>query len=532
MDIDDIPRLGWLVEPSPVSEVASLAEALGLGWLGVKRDDLLPGLHGSTKVRKLDTLLAAPPWRDAPAWMSVGALGSGHLVSCVAAAHVLGRELHAHLFWQQPGSTVLDNLAVTAAGATSLRWSRSRVRMVLGRPSLGLAMLRDARPARVGGALFIPPGATTPAALVGVVRAGLELASQVRAGALPAPEHLYVALGSGGTAAGLAVGLGLAGLDTTVHCVSVVESALSSNRRLRGLVRGLVHHLEARGCGRITPAPWTVVRGFVGQGYGVPTLEGRRACTVMARHGVPLEPTYTGKALAGLMAAAPELRGARVLFWNTRRGPLPPPPPHWRDKLPADLRRALDGAGHRSNRRLFLFGAGAATALALTLNRFGGYAEIGAWRGHTLGIPAAHVLIAAAEAVLLPSPPRPVSVDIAQRVDDYVTRLPPAKRDEIAMLFPAIEHGTFLGGHLSRFTELSHDARREHLRALRAMGGLAAAAARGLRDLVMIGAYQRPEAWEAMGYDGPMMPAEPRAIWEPYASMVAPPGQLPPGAAL
>lgn len=53
---------------SPVAEAPELAARLGLGWLGVKRDDLLSAQHGGTKVRKLDYLLASEPFASAPRW--------------------------------------------------------------------------------------------------------------------------------------------------------------------------------------------------------------------------------------------------------------------------------------------------------------------------------------------------------------------------------------------------------------------------------------------------------------------------------
>ncbi|XYH95018.1 hypothetical protein ACMHYB_45525 [Sorangium sp. So ce1128] len=59
--IDRIPRLGWVGAPSPVAALPRLASALGLDFLGVKRDDLCEPVHGGMKMRKLDYVLAAPP---------------------------------------------------------------------------------------------------------------------------------------------------------------------------------------------------------------------------------------------------------------------------------------------------------------------------------------------------------------------------------------------------------------------------------------------------------------------------------------
>ena len=50
--------------------------------------------------------------------------------------------------------------------------------------------------------------------------------------------------------------------------------------------------------------------GFTGPGYGIPTPEGVEAIRLVARtEGVFLDPTYTGKAMAGLIA---EIQSGRI----------------------------------------------------------------------------------------------------------------------------------------------------------------------------------------------------------------------------
>jgi 1-aminocyclopropane-1-carboxylate deaminase/D-cysteine desulfhydrase-like pyridoxal-dependent ACC family enzyme len=53
----------------------------------------------------------------------------------------------------------------------------------------------------------------------------------------------------------------------------------------------------------ITEQAVIVHGGFIGQGYGIPTAEGAEAIRIAARsEGIFLDPTYTGKALAGYIA--------------------------------------------------------------------------------------------------------------------------------------------------------------------------------------------------------------------------------------
>jgi 1-aminocyclopropane-1-carboxylate deaminase/D-cysteine desulfhydrase-like pyridoxal-dependent ACC family enzyme len=60
----------------------------------------------------------------------------------------------------------------------------------------------------------------------------------------------------------------------------------------------------------VKPEDVLVRDGFIGPGYGVPTPEGVEAIRLVARaEGIFLDPTYTGKAMAGLIA---EIRSGRI----------------------------------------------------------------------------------------------------------------------------------------------------------------------------------------------------------------------------
>ena len=137
--LDTLPRLGWSNEPTPVLEMPTLAADLGLDWLGTKRDDLTSPLWGGAKTRKLDYLLAAPPWGQAPAWASVGAIGSGQMVALTAASQQLGRDVEAFLFWEPLSAGVVDSLAYVASHARAIHYHHSRTSLALRRPGLLLA---------------------------------------------------------------------------------------------------------------------------------------------------------------------------------------------------------------------------------------------------------------------------------------------------------------------------------------------------------------------------------------------------------
>jgi D-cysteine desulfhydrase len=529
-ELDALPRLGWVQAATPVTALPSIAEELGLEFFGVKRDDLLEPLHGGAKPRKLDYLLAAQPFRDAEVWSSVGGIGSGSLVAITGAAARLGRRLEAHMFWTTVSEGVVENLAFTASGPTRIHFYPSRVALALQSP----AML-GAAPAR--GRAIVPAGATSATGLLGMVRAGVEVADQIRAGELPTPDRVYVPLGSGGVAAGLSVGLALGGVSTTVAAIAVVERALSMGARIASLQRAALAELARAGLAPPAPVPIAIDHAHLGRGYAQPTKASLEACARFAPLGLTLEPVYTGKAMAALRGDARKLGLRRVLFWQTaRRGPIPHAA-DYADRLPPALARALaDPAafGRRVTRRRVLV-AVAATVTGAIVARTSGYGTPPPWPRQALAAWEASVVTAAAEALLAPFATPDELSRVARGVDRCLATMAPEVQREAHGMFALIEHGTLLGGRLPRFTNLAPDARERFLSGLEARGGLFALAYRGLRDLCMFAFYAQESTWPAIGYGGPLRPRgyDPRGPdrwqWASYDELVAPPGTPPRG---
>lgn len=312
-DFESFTRLGLLSEVSPVHGLPAVAAQLGLRELWVKRDDLIPRFGGGNKVRKLDTLLAQPFYQVAGHWHSSGAIGSSQLVVAARIARSMGREFTAHACSQPFAPDVMRTLGHLQATASQVIRYRNRATMALANPAL---MTRQAW----RGAAIIPPGATCPAGNLGFVRAGIELAQQIRDGELPRPERIYLALGSGGTAVGLSMGLALSELSIPVHAISVVEPVFVNRVRISGLVRRLRKTLVAGGVSQAKTLKLQLVldTAHVGPGYAHPSAESQAACERLANFDLRLDLSYTGKAMAALLHDAATLpKGGKVLFWHT-----------------------------------------------------------------------------------------------------------------------------------------------------------------------------------------------------------------------
>jgi D-cysteine desulfhydrase len=167
---------------------------------------------------------------------------------------------------------------------------------------------------------LVPTGGTSVLGALGYLNAGLELAEQVRAGLLPEPAAIFVALGSGGTGAGLIAGLRLGGLASRLIGVRVSDILPPSPHRLLRMARACLTRFAPDRPLTLSPRDVEIDGGFIGAGYGAPTDAGEAAARLLAEHqGIALETTYTAKCLAALLARAgePGLRQRPLLFWNT-----------------------------------------------------------------------------------------------------------------------------------------------------------------------------------------------------------------------
>ena len=132
---------------------------------------------------------------------------------------------------------------------------------------------------------------------------------------MPMPDVVYAALGSCGMVAGLSSGLRHA-RPPEIVAVRVVGGPFCGETATRRLARD-VDAMLSRFRRDVPAAPrLRVEAGHLGRGYGYSTQASRRAVAIAAEHGLFLDPIYTGKVMAALLADAEtgRLDGKRVLF--------------------------------------------------------------------------------------------------------------------------------------------------------------------------------------------------------------------------
>jgi 1-aminocyclopropane-1-carboxylate deaminase/D-cysteine desulfhydrase-like pyridoxal-dependent ACC family enzyme len=315
--------------PTPVERIRALSTAASELW--VKRDDLTSDVYGGNKVRKLELFFGAAREAGKSRILTIGAAGSHQVVATAIFGARHGFEVEAVLV-PQPGSAhARENLRVAVAHGLRANVAPA---WALGPP---LVMARLAR--RRGDTFFIPLGGSSPLGTLAFVDAGRELAAQVRAGQMPEPDVAVVALGSGGTAAGLAVAFEETGLRTRVVGVAVsrpVSALAAMARRLAG-ASAVAAKLSAD-VGERAARRLEVTSAFLGKGYGHATRAGEEATAAAAAlpatgparvaaaaGGLALDATYTAKAFACALDRVRDGSDRTVLYWHTlSSAPLDP----------------------------------------------------------------------------------------------------------------------------------------------------------------------------------------------------------------
>ena len=300
--LDSFPRVSLGNFPTPIHRLDNISSLLNTNVF-LKRDDLTGLGLGGNKTRKLEFLLADAMRQGAELVFTTGGAQSNHAMLTAAACARLG--LRCILILKKRGVTAcLGNQLLERLMGTEVifmdtdDYADIYAEMDRMGQDLGLPYYK------------IPCGGSNALGSLGYVNCVREITAQ---GSF---DHLICTEGSGGTMAGLALGAKLFAPDMQVHGMMVDTDPFDVITP--ALMREAAALLEAEV--EIGPEDYPL-RDMCGPGYGLSSEEGNAAIRLLAgREGIFLDPVYTGKAFAGLLAMARE--GAfrpedRVLFLHS-----------------------------------------------------------------------------------------------------------------------------------------------------------------------------------------------------------------------
>jgi D-cysteine desulfhydrase len=303
--------------PTPLWHSVALDALVGT-TVWVKRDDMTGGAEAGNKIRKLEYLLAEALDRRATCVITCGAVQSNHARATALLAARVG--LRSLLFLRtvapgvahaMTGNLLLDRLAGAEIRLITPDQYRRRNEL-MNEAAAELAQRGET-------AYVIPEGGSNGLGALGYVDAMREVREQLDLGLAGGPEPFDAvvhACGSGGTAAGVALGARRFEVASAVHAMAVCDDRDYFTEVITRIV-GEALELDSRLVG---PAALTVHDAWKGPGYGLINVEQRDfLIEVTRRTGMVLDPVYSVKALFALSQLEPKPR--RVLFLHT--GGLP-----------------------------------------------------------------------------------------------------------------------------------------------------------------------------------------------------------------
>jgi 1-aminocyclopropane-1-carboxylate deaminase/D-cysteine desulfhydrase-like pyridoxal-dependent ACC family enzyme len=292
--------------PTPLIPAPRLAEVMGAGALYVKRDDLTGFALAGNKARPLEFLLADALADGADTLVTGGAPGSNFCAAAAAAARRAGLGCQL-VIAGQPGQ-LGPALALARSWGAAVRWTG-----VPERDSVDAGLPAAAAELAAGGRrpYLIPRGGATGLGAVGYALAAAELREQLAAYGV-GTVRVVVAVGSGGTLAGLVAGNVMMGRPLRLAGASVSRPPEETAGRVLALARECLSLLSP---GDDVRPDDVVVADARGPGHGLASPEGIAAAEqAMRTEGLMVDPVYTAKALALVSRYA---AGGNVVFWHT-----------------------------------------------------------------------------------------------------------------------------------------------------------------------------------------------------------------------
>ncbi len=317
--LQDIPWIEIGNYPSKIERLEQMGTAHGFSSLYIKRDDRIHDLYGGNKVRKLEYLLADAEKRKKKTLVTLGGVGSNQVLATAIFGAERGFKTIGIMLDQPNAEYVRKNLLLDKYFGADLVYAKDSLSEVL-------AFVSEYTKAELDGRkpYFVTAGASSSIGNMGFVNAAFELKQQIESGETPEPDYIIAACGSIGTTAGLNLGCRLAGLNTKVIGVRVAMPWLVTKWRMQRMIGHINDFMRKYD----KTVPKLMVRkddlfllgDYLGKEYACFTEEG---CCVVDEmrdlEGIPLDHTYTGKAMAGGLDWLKKRKeqDKTVLFWNT-----------------------------------------------------------------------------------------------------------------------------------------------------------------------------------------------------------------------
>lgn len=290
------PRINLANLPTPLQPLSRLSKKLSGPTIWVKRDDLTHTAVSGNKIRKLEYVVAEALQQRCDVIITCGGIQSNHCRATALICAQLGLKCHLILRGAQPdcleGNTFLANLA----GAKITYLEPAAYRKNLTQEFTRLQASYEEQGLR---AYCIPTGASDEVGLWGYYSMAGELKKDIELNNLNV-QLIGCATGSGGTHAGLALGMHHLKVNTQVRGYAVCDSAAYFKDKCEQDINAWYQRYLPNSL--VDMPNLDVSDEFIGPGYGIAEPEIYQTIRDLAQlEGLILDPVYTAKAFYGLL---------------------------------------------------------------------------------------------------------------------------------------------------------------------------------------------------------------------------------------
>lgn len=316
MNTSDFDRRNYIAAPTPIEHLPRLSRLLDCGInIYVKRDDTLS--LGGSKTRALEFIMADVLNGGADCVVTCGRVQSNHCRITLEAC--IKEELPCYLVIEELISHSYDPHASGNNYLYHLLGAERIVRVSAGELKVGMQLLAKQLREEGKHPYIIPAGGASATGALGYTACAGEITEQQKQHGLPDFDAIIVPSGSGGTHAGLLVGLRALENPIRIIGVSVENDTANQTARVAGVVVSLSAKLHLDPSEVVNEIE--VLDDYVGNGYSLPTLRTNEAIKLFARNeAILLDPVYSGKAgaaLIDLIRRGAFIRGSNVLLIHT-----------------------------------------------------------------------------------------------------------------------------------------------------------------------------------------------------------------------
>ncbi len=313
---DNIPFHSIGSYPTPLKPLTHVSKSFNSN-IWIKDDSHTANKYGGNKVRKLEFLLADAVKNKTKRIITLGGVGSNHIIATGIYAKDLGISTEGFVYCQPVIEHLKENILLAAKHGIGLHLGGSYFGMIRKlAQAYGYYTIRDHQIPYI-----ITPGGSCSLGVLGYVNAAIELYEQTHDNTQPKIDAIFVAVGTCGTFAGLLLAKWLFQHSWKIIGVRVTPKSVANNY----IIWKLIHktYLLLR---RYVDIPAIslqlipMIGSSFGNGYGHPLENYQSLSKLFAEDNVDLEPVYTGKVINTLHEYAKNRDNENIVFWNTYSG--------------------------------------------------------------------------------------------------------------------------------------------------------------------------------------------------------------------